>query len=68
MGDFVESIAVDIDDLIEKLNMMKEDNFVSAKLTIRYDGYCKEISIEAVGIGEESDTSYGSLDEINLDF
>lgn len=68
MDETVESIAVDVDDLIGKLKLLKEDNYASVKLSIFSDGYCSELGVDAVGISEDDVVSYGSIDEVPLDF
>lgn len=57
------SITVDIDELVDKLESMKEDDYVSAKLTLVEDDYTNELAIAAVGIEDEEEVSYGTLDE-----
>lgn len=61
------SIKVDIDELQSKLSSMQEDDFVTAELTIRSDGYDSEMDINAVGIEEEENISYGSLEPVSED-
>ena len=68
MDEAIESIAVDVDDLIEKLKLLKEDNYASVKLSILSDGYCSELGVDAVGISEDDVVSYGNIDEVPLDF
>ena len=58
------SIRLDIDDVLEKLEAMKEDDFVTVELTIDSDGYSTEIELCALGIDEEENISYGRLEDL----
>lgn len=62
------NIQIDVEDLIDKLEAMREDGYVTARLTIIEDDYLSEVEIEAVGIEEEADISYGSLTEVRSEF
>lgn len=64
----MDSIKIDIDEMIEKLEAMKEEDFVTCRLTIQNGDYLNELQVEAVGIDEEDVTSYGSLDEVIREF
>ena len=68
MRDAGFSIKVDIDELMEKLDAMKEDDFVTAELTINSNGYDSELEIIAVGIEEDERVSYGVVEGQNDDF
>lgn len=61
------SIRLDIDDVLEKLEAMKEDDFVTVELTIDSDGYNTEIILCAVGIEEDENISYGRLEDLGED-
>ena len=64
----MKSINVDIDELIDKLNAMVEDGFVTVKLTIVEDDYISELRVDAVGIDDEDSLGYGSVNEVLSDF
>lgn len=64
----MNSINVDIDELIDKLNAMVEDGFVTVKLTIVEDDYISELRVDAVGIDDEDSLGYGSVNEVLSDF
>lgn len=68
MRDNGYSIRVDIDELMDKLDAMKEDDFVTAELTINSDGYESEIELYAVGIEEDERVSYGVVEGQSDDF
>lgn len=54
-------IRVDIDDLTEKLEAMKEDDFVTVELDIVEDDYTSELMLSAVSFEMEEPVSYGSI-------
>lgn len=58
------SIRIDIDELTDKLEAMREDDYVSAEIVITSDGYDSEMEVIAVGIDEEERVSYGKLESI----
>lgn len=60
----MDSIRVDIEELLDKLNSMLEDNYVTVNLKIKDDGYTKELEIDAVTLDDEENASYGTLAEI----
>lgn len=62
------SICVDIDELMDKLTAMREDEFVTVKLTIDEDDYVSELYVDAVGIDEDDSRGYGSINETISDF
>lgn len=61
----MSKIRVDVDDLLSKVNAIKEDDFVTLELEIEEDDYIKELSINAIGIDGEDATSYGTLSEVD---
>lgn len=62
------SIRVNIDDLIEKLEAMKEDDYVTAVLTIKSDEYDEEMDVAAFSVEDDSLVSYGSISGSSEDF
>ncbi|MBO5389575.1 MAG: hypothetical protein J6A59_15885 [Lachnospiraceae bacterium] len=64
----MSSIKVDISELIDKLEAMLEDDFITAQLTIVDDDYVSELAVDAVGIDEDDSRSYGSITETTSDF
>lgn len=62
------NIRVDIDELVDKLESMRDDDYVSAEITITSDGYDSEMEIFAVGIDEDENLSYGKLEDIGETF
>jgi hypothetical protein len=61
----MQRIRVDIDELSEKIELMKEDNYVTVELEISDDEYTPELLISAVSFDEEEPINYGSLNEIS---
>lgn len=59
----MSEIKVDIDDLLDKLEAMREDDYVTAKLTIENDGYSSELVVEAVSFESDTPISYGEVPE-----
>lgn len=57
----MSKIRVDIDDLTEKLEAMKEDDFVTVELDIVEDDYTSELMLSAVSFEMEEPVSYGSI-------
>lgn len=57
----MSKIRVDIDDLTEKLEAMKEDDFVIVELDIVEDDYTSELMLSAVSFEMEEPVSYGSI-------
>lgn len=55
-------IRVDVETLIEKLEAMIEDDYVTAELEIEEDDYLGELHITAIGFDSEP-VSYGSISE-----
>jgi hypothetical protein len=68
MRDTAINIKVDIDDLAERLEAMREDDYVTAELAINSDGYSSELELFAVGIEDEEKLSYGKIEEQSDDF
>lgn len=56
-------IRVDIEELVEKLEAMLEDNYVTVELDIEDDEYLNELHVSAVSF-ETDPLSYGSLTEV----
>lgn len=56
-------IKVDIDDIIDKLNDMKEDGYETALLQIDGDEYSQEMGVFAVSFDEDEPISYGIVSE-----
>ena len=63
----MSKIRVDIDELSEKLDAMREDDYVTAELEIEEDDYSSELHLAAVSLEEEEPISYGSINEIQDD-
>ena len=62
------SIIVNIDNLIDKLQEIKEDYYVTVKITIDKDEDDKIIEFQAIGLSEEDNANYGCIqEEENLD-
>lgn len=61
-------IKIDIDELADKLDSMREDDYVSAELKITSDGYDSEMEVVAVGIDEDERVSYGKIEGIGDSF
>jgi hypothetical protein len=61
----MQRIRVDIDELSEKLELMKEDDYVTTELEINDDEYTPELLISAVSFDEEEPISYGTLNEVS---
>lgn len=61
----MSKIRVDIDDLCDKLDAMREDDYVTAELEIVEDDYSNVLQISAVSFEEEDPISYGAMDEVS---
>lgn len=59
----MSKIRVDIDELADKLEAMKEDDYVTTELEIETNGYDSELLISAVSFEENEPISYGSVYE-----
>ena len=68
MRDSGINVKLDIDDLIDKLEAMKEDDYVTVSITIKSDGYINEVELSAVSIEDDNNISYGVLEDIGDDF
>lgn len=54
-------IRVDIDELYDKLEAMKEDDYVTTELEILEDDYSSELAVSAVSFEEDDPISYGTV-------
>lgn len=62
------SIIVSIDNLIDKLQEIKDDYYVTVKITIEKEEDDKVIELQAIGLSEEDNANYGCIqEEENLD-
>ena len=68
MRDTGFSVKVDIDELMEKLDAMREDDFVTVEIAFSSNGYESEIELTAVGIDDDEKISYGKIEGQNEDF
>ena len=59
------SIIISIDNLIDKLQMIKEDYYVKVKLTIDKEDDEKIIELQAIGLYDEDNANYGCIQEEN---
>ena len=62
------SVKVDVDELIEKLQQLKEDGFVTAEIEIYESDFYGDtggLGISAVDLAEEETMSYGTVSGIN---
>jgi hypothetical protein len=59
----MSKIRVDIDELSDKLNEMKEDDYVTAELEIVFDDYSSELKLSAVSFEDEEPIEYGTICE-----
>lgn len=62
------SIRVNIDELIDKLEAMREDDYVTAILTIKCDEYDEDLELAAFSLEDDSSVSYGSISGVSDDF
>lgn len=60
------SIKVDIDELIDRLEQMRNDEFVTVELTINTENYYEDYSLrlKALDISQEEDADYGEIGAI----
>lgn len=58
-------IRVDVDDLCDKLEAMKEDNYVTVELEIIEDDYSSELAVSAVSFEEDEPISYGTVCQVD---
>lgn len=61
----MSKIRVDIDDLCDKLEAMKEDDYVTAELEIIDDDYSSELAVSAVSFEETEPISYGTVCQVD---
>lgn len=61
----MSKIRVDIDELSEKLDAMREDDFVTAELEIEEDNYDSELKVSAVSFEYDDPISYGVVPEVS---
>jgi hypothetical protein len=59
----MSKIKVDIDEMIERLQEMKEDDYVTAELEIIADSYDCELKLSAVSFDSEEPIDYGTVAE-----
>ena len=59
----MSKIVIDIDELADKLESMREDDYVLAEIEIEDDGYDKVMNISAVSFDSDEPLSYGSIYE-----
>lgn len=64
----MSKIRVDIDELMDKLEAMKEDDYVTTELEIEGDEYSSELIVSAVSFEQDEPIGYGSVCEITDDF
>lgn len=57
------SIFINVDELIDKLEAIKEDEFSTVKISLETEGYSNVLSLEVVSIDSDEPISYGSIDE-----
>ena len=58
-------IRVDVDDLCDKLEAMKEDDYVTVELEIIEDDYSSELAVSAVSFEEAEPISYGTVCQVD---
>ena len=61
----MNKIKVDIDELMERLNEMKEDDYITVELEIISDRYDSELQLNAVSFESDNPVDYGSIAEIS---
>lgn len=59
----INKIKVDIDELIGRLEEMKEDDYVTVELEIINDDYDAELQVSAVSFESPEPVDYGSITE-----
>ena len=60
----MSKIRVDVDDLLDKLEAMREDDYATVELHIVADDYIKELEVSAVGFEDDQPISYGTVSEV----
>ena len=58
-------IRVDVGDLCDKLEAMKEDDYVTVELEIIEDDYSSELAVSAVSFEEDEPISYGTVCQVD---
>ena len=60
-------ITIEIEELIDRLNQMKEDGFVTAELTIVDTDYIDDttLALRAIDISQSGNIDYGELQSIS---
>ena len=61
----MSKIRVDIDDLSDKLEAMKEDDYVTVEREILEDDYSAELAVSAVSFEEDEPISYGTVCQVD---
>lgn len=61
-------IKVDIDELIDTIEEVKEDNYTTVELEIESDGYYTELGVAAVSLEEPEPVPYGTISEVKNEF
>ena len=61
-------IKVDIDELMETVEEIKEDDYTTVELSIDGDGYYNELSLAAISIEEPDPVPYGTISEVRNEF
>ena len=61
-------IRVDVDELKETIEEIKEDSYSTIELEIEGDGYYNQLNVSAVSIEEPEPIPYGSISEVVNEF
>lgn len=61
----MSKIKVDVDELIERLQEVRQDEFVIVELDIEESSYDCEMHIRAIGLDDTETTDYGEISEVN---
>lgn len=56
-------IRVDIEDLMDRLNDLLEDDYVTAELEIEADKFSSELKVSAVSFEQDDPIPYGTVGE-----
>ena len=64
----MNTIKVDLDDLMQKIKLVEEDGYLSVIIGIQDDGYGSELVISAQGIDDDEPIDYGAIPEESDDF
>lgn len=57
-------IKVDIDELMDKLQDIKDDDYTTVELRIVNDEYSSELELGAYSFDSDEPKQYGSIDEV----